>query len=178
MKLNIFNTWKKLGALAGKTLEYQSTQIKGASSYVTHIRDAASEKLITKGYGMDKEKSQKAAYDNLKKIGVEGLLNAIESGEIQMPTQIAPKDEKEIQWRDGVGHSYKAQKRIVGERLMIEPDESLAESFKQFLMEKDSDMTPVIRNPVAKHAHKYNKAAVHKDKKKESKRTWDKKETE
>lgn len=178
MKLNIFNTWKKLGALAGKTLEYQTTQIKGSSSYVTHIRDAASEKLITKGYGLDKEKSQKAAYDNLKKIGVEGLLNAIETGEIQMPTQIAPRDEKKIDWRDGAGHSYKAQKRIVGERLMIEPDESLAESFKQFLMEKGSDMAPVIRNPVAKHAHKYNKASVHKDRKKESKRKWDKKETE
>lgn len=170
MKLNIFNPWKNLGALAGKTLQYQTSKVKGGSSYVTYIRDRESEQLITKGYGLDDDKSQKAAYDNLKRIGVEGLLKAIETKEPVMPTTFGGQGQdpdKKIEWRDGIGHSYKAQKRIVGEALDIQLDESLSPSLRLLIEE---DMEKCKKNPVAKNMNKFNKPATHADKKNDYKR--------
>lgn len=164
MKLDIFNPWRKLGGLAGKTLEYQTSALK--SGFATSIREAETKQLITRGYGVDKEKSQQSAYGNLKKIGVEGMMRALETKQPVMPTDITPKDteRKDIDWRDGVGHSYKAQKRIVGEALDILLDEGLESGFK-LIIEADMEHEHCKTDPVAKNMNKFNKPATHKDKK-------------
>lgn len=166
MKLDIFNPWRKLGGLAGKTLEYQTSALK--SGFATSIREAQTKQLITRGYGVDKEKSQQAAYANLKRIGVEGMMRALETKQPVMPTEIDPREErKDIDWRDGVGHSYKAQKRIVGETLDLQLDEALESGFKLLI---EADMEHCKSNPVAKNMNKFNKPATHKDKKNDYKR--------
>lgn len=119
MKLNIFSKWKPLGVIAARQLEYL-TQKAGSNSIITVVRDKKTGNIVTKGYGASEQNSQQAAYNNLKRAGVDAIINAIETN-TPISTQIAPsvnqekKPEKKIDWRDGTGHSYKAQKKIVGE---------------------------------------------------------------
>lgn len=129
MKLNIFSKWKPLGTLAARKLEYL-TQKGGTNTIVTVVRDSETGHIITKGYGQNPEISQKAAYNTLKRAGVDAILDAVKNNK-PIGTQItpAPKEQapkKDIDWRDGVGHSYKAQKKIVGESfeeaLQLDPD--------------------------------------------------------
>ncbi len=149
MKLNIFNRWKSLGVVASRELEYQTSPAKGADNvYVTYVRDAKTGKVVTKGFGPTADASQKNTLALLKKIGPDGIFQAIETG---VPV-LAGKPEapqKEIDWRDGSNHSYRAQKRIVGE---------------------GEEPTSKNRNFVAEHARMVNKAGPMKDKKNDYKR--------
>lgn len=159
MKLSLFNQWKRLGIVSGIQLEYQTAKA-GNNSFATYIRDAKTEKVITKGFGVSKESAQESALNNLKRIGPQGIHDAINNDAPVIPsvggkmpdTHNPEKDDKV--WSDGIGHSHRAQKKIVGEELDIEFDENLDESFKE-----------VCRNFVAKNAHKVNKAGPMKDKK-------------
>lgn len=150
MKLGFFNRWKPLGTMYGRELEYQTSPVKGSGKvFVTYIRDKKSGNTITRNYGRE---TADAALQNtialLRKIGPDKVMQAIEDGQ---PVVVAPKEpeqKKDIDWRDGVGHSYKAQRRLVGE----------------------GEEKPVIRNFVAKHARSVNKAGPMKDKKNDYKR--------
>ena len=155
MKLNIFNRWASLGTIAQRKLEYQTAKMNDNINFVTFIRDAETQKIITKAFGNDKNVSLERATNLLKRIGPDGIYQAIETGEpvLREPVkQQAP--EKEIEWRDGIGHSARAQKRIVGEG-------------KE---EKEDKDKPKINNLVAKHARKFNKAVVMRDRKNDYKR--------
>lgn len=111
MKLDIFNPWKDLVSLAGRTLQYQTSR-KG-NTFVTYIRDKESKHPILSGFGTSKEASQQTAQANLKKVGVEGVLQAVKTGE---PVKALPRNEeprKEVDWRDGANHRHRAAKRMV-----------------------------------------------------------------
>lgn len=111
MKLDIFNPWRDLVTYSGITIQWQTAK-KAANIYVTYLRDKATQKPITLGNGRDKEASQVAAKENLQKIGLEGIQQAIETGQMVHPSRVeAPK--KEIDWRDGSNHRYRAQRDIV-----------------------------------------------------------------
>lgn len=112
MKLDIFNPWRDMTTVGQNTIQYQTS--KKAQVFVTYLRDKESKAPITLGYGRDKEASQVAAQTNLNKIGAEGVRQAIETGQMVHPGQgsAIPQD-KEIDWRDGSNHRYKAQRDIV-----------------------------------------------------------------
>lgn len=111
MKLDFFNPWRDLTTWSGITIQWQTAK-KGDSVFITYLRDKDSKKPITLGNGRTAEDSQEAAKTNLKKIGPEGVKQAIESGQMVHPSRVdAPK--KEIDWRDGSNHRYKAQRDIV-----------------------------------------------------------------
>ncbi len=111
MKLDFFNPWRDLVKWSNIALQYQTA--KKGQIFVTYIRDKESGSPITLGNGRDKESSLEAAKANLKKIGIDGVKDAIASGQMVHPSRInAP--EKSIDWRDGIGHSYRAQRDIVG----------------------------------------------------------------
>lgn len=152
MKLNIFNTWKDLGGFSGRTLQYQTTKAKEGNAFVTYIRDEKSKNIITRGYGTTAEASRNTAMLIMKNAGKEAIWNAIQTGEtiLHSPTKQAP-EQKDIDWRDGVNHRYRAQKKIVGEG-------------------KEEMDKPKIRNYVAKHARSVNKAGAMRDKKNDYKR--------
>lgn len=153
MKLNIFNPWRELGNYFGRSLQYQTSKVKGSNKlFVTFIKDAKSNATVAKAYGMSDEASRDAVVKLLKSVGAEAVWNAIQSGEpiVQSQAQQAPQQpQKDIDWRDGVNHRYRAQKRIVGEG--------------EEIMEKDEK--PAVRNFVAKHARSVNKGGPMKDKK-------------
>lgn len=155
MKLNIFNSWKSLGKMYGKTLEFQTSRVPDRDLYVTYIRDKASNNTVTRGYGKSKEDALKNTVAQLRSYEPQSIWDAIESGEpILKAIQPNKPDEHKIEWRDGVNHRFKAQKRIVGEKV-----------------EDDMKGKPQTdRNLVAKHAHKFNKSVIMKDKKKTHKR--------
>lgn len=171
MKLDLFNSWKPLGGVAGIKLEYQTSSTQG-KAFITYIRDAKSKKVITKGFGVSKETSQKSSTDNLHRIGIDGIRHAIETGQPVVPGHNIPQPPKgrdDVEWWDGVGHSYKAQKKLLGESFIIEADESLDDNFKNIITR---------RNFVAKNAHKVNKAGPMKDKKNDYSRKKKKKDCE
>lgn len=110
MKLNIFNQWRDLVSYGRRTIQFQVTQ-KG-NVYVTLLRDKETGKPITTGHGLTKDKSIQNAQDNLNQLGGEGIEDAIRSGQPIHPSRLqAPK--KDIDWRDGAFHRYKAQRDIV-----------------------------------------------------------------
>lgn len=148
MKLNIFNSWKNLGRMFGKDLEFQTSKVPDRDLFVTYIRDKKSGNTVTRAYGKTKEASFDATVRQLKTFDGDEIWGAIESGE----PLLAPNrsENRKVDWRDGINHRYKAQKRIVGEKV---------EEEKSGRPESD-------RNPVAKHAHKFNKSVVMQDKKK------------
>lgn len=125
MKLDIFNPWRDLTTWSGITIQWQTSN-KG-NVFVTYLRDKDTKKPITLGNGRSKEASQADAKNNLNKIGPEGVKQAIESGQMVHPSRVeAPK--KDIDWRDGSNHRYKAQRDIVDggrpekdSRLQLEP---------------------------------------------------------
>jgi hypothetical protein len=110
MKLNIFNPWRDFSTVGQTTIQYQTS--KKGSVYVTYLRDKETHAPITLGNGRDKESSLKAAQVNLNKIGAEGVRKAIETGQMIMPSFDKPQ-EKDIDWRDGANHRYRAQTKIV-----------------------------------------------------------------
>lgn len=150
MRLNIFNKWNNLGRIYGKDLEYHTSRMKDKDLFITYIRDKDTKNVVTRYYGQTKDSSLKATIDFLKKIGAEATWEAIESGE---PITRLPdtKPERKVDWRDGVNHRYRAQKRIVGEKV-------------------EDKKKPPFNNIVAKHAHKFNRSVAFKDKKNDYKR--------
>lgn len=110
MKLSLFNRWKDFTQWSGHTLQYQTS--KKGSNFITHIRDKESGSNITFGLGRDKETSLERAIANVRKIGIEGVKQAIETGNM-VAADYAP-ERKEVDWRDGVNHRHRAQKKIVG----------------------------------------------------------------
>jgi hypothetical protein len=152
MKLNIFNPWKTLGTIYGRKLEYQSSPVQGSKKLlVTYVRDAESNATITKAYGATAEASKDAAIRSIKEIDAESLWNSIRTGEPVTKRQIP--DKPKVNWRDGIGHSHRAQKRIVGEQ------EQIVNTDK-----------PKPRNFVAKHARSVNKGGPMRDRKNDYKR--------
>lgn len=152
MKLNIFNPWRDFGSYFGRTLQFQTSKVKGSPSlHVTHIRDAKSNATVAKAYGMSPEASQEAIARLLKSVGNEAIWNAIQTGEpiVKSPAQNEPP--KDISWRDGINHRHRAQKRIVGEG-----------EEKEATREEDK---PAVRNFVAKYACKVNKGGPMADRK-------------
>ncbi|MDG6934883.1 MAG: hypothetical protein JRN68_09320 [Nitrososphaerota archaeon] len=157
MRLNVFNLWRDLGNYFGRTLQYQTSKVKGSNKlFVTFVKDAKSNATVAKAYGMTNEASREAALKLLKSVGAEAVWNAIQSGKpiVQSETQKPTEPKKDIEWRDGINHRYRAQKRIVGEG--------------EEIMEKEGK--PRIRNFVAKHARAVNKGGPMKDKKNDYKR--------
>lgn len=147
MKLNIFNSWKDYGRIYGRDLTYQTTKPKNTALFATYIKDAKTGNIVVKAYGRDKETSQQAAEKLLRNAGAEAVWNAAETG--QSILKVEPKPEKDINWRDGPLHSDKAhRKMMVGE----------------------NKEEPTMRNFVAKHARKVNKAGPMRDKKNDYKR--------
>lgn len=110
MKLSLFNRWKDFTQWSGHTLQYQTS--KKGTNFITHIRDKESGSNITFGLGRDKESSLERAIANVRKIGIEGVERAIETG--NMVAADHTPERKDIEWRDGANHRHGAQKKIVG----------------------------------------------------------------
>lgn len=151
MKLNIFNSWKPLQTHHRRKLVYQTG--KANAAFITVVKDAQTDKVIAKVYTTNKDTGVAQAQQLLNNTPIEQLQIAIESGNlITAPRREAPP---KIDWRDGANHSYRAQKRIVGEAKD----------------DKDKDDKKLsFRNFVAKHARAVNKAGPMKDKKNDYKR--------
>lgn len=110
MKLDIFNPWRDLTGLAGRTIQWRTD--KKGNVFTTYLRDKETQQLITTGFGTSKESSQQNAQNNLSRIGVEGVLQAIKTGQPVHQSRVeAPK--KDIDWRDGANHRYRAQRDLV-----------------------------------------------------------------
>lgn len=155
MRLNIFNLWRDLGNYFGRTLQYQTSKVKGSNKlFVTFVKDAKSNATVAKAYGMSKEASREAVLKLLKSVGAEAVWNAIQTGEPIVQSRKPAEPKKDIEWRDGINHRHRAQKRIVGEG--------------EEIMEKEGK--PRVRNFVAKHARAVNKGGPMKDKKNDYKR--------
>lgn len=117
MKLNIFNPWRDLVTWSGLTLQYQTS--KKGNDFVTYIREKDSKQPITFGLSRNsKEESLQRADHNLKRINIEGVKKAMETGQMIRPneTVAAPQERNDIQWRDGANHRYRAQRDIVDGR--------------------------------------------------------------
>ena len=111
MKLSLFNPWRDLATYQGITIQFQTSK-KGGSVFVTYLRDKETGRAITLGNGRDAESSLQDARKNLSMIGMDGVKQAIESGQMVHPSRVnAPK--KDIDWRDGANHRYTAQRDIV-----------------------------------------------------------------
>lgn len=148
MKLNIFNSWKDYGRVYGRDLTYQSTKPKNSTLFATYIKDEKTGNIVVKAYGRDKEQSQRAAEILLRDAGAEAVWVAAKTG--QPILRVERKPEKNISWRDGPLHRDRAhRKMMVGENKEEQP----------------------VRNFVAKHARKVNKAGPMRDKKNDYKRT-------
>lgn len=146
MKLNIFNSWKDYGRVYGRDLTYQSTKPKNSTLFATYIKDEKTGNIVVKAYGRDKEQSQKAAEILLRDAGAEAVWEAAKTGQ---PILRIDREQKDINWRDGPLHSDRAHRKImVGESSKEQP----------------------VRNFVAKHARKVNKAGPMRDKKNDYKR--------
>lgn len=155
MRLNVFNLWRDLGNYFGRTLQYQTSKVKGSNKlFVTFVKDAKSNATVAKAYGMSKEASREAVLKLLKSVGAEAVWNAIQTGEPIVQSRKPAEPKKDIDWRDGINHRYRAQKRVVGEG--------------EEIMEKEDK--PRARNFVAKHARTFNKGGPMKDKKNDYKR--------
>ena len=110
MKLDMFNPWRDLAEYSGLVMQYQTS--KKGNIFATYIRDKASGKAITSGHGLDKIKSFENAKQNLAAIGIEGIQQAIKSGQPIHPSRVN-QPAKEIDWRDGANHRHRAQRKIV-----------------------------------------------------------------
>lgn len=119
MKLNIFNSWKDMGVVAGRVFKRQTFNVGGKNLFTTLIKDVKTDTVIGKAQGITKEKSIEAASRLLKNSGGEAIWAAVENKELLRPstlhsTPTAPS--KTVEWRDGPNHRYRAQKKIVGEQ--------------------------------------------------------------
>ena len=109
MKLDIFNPWRVLTKWSGLTLEWQTT--KKGDTWITYIREKDSKQPITSGVSRNsKEEAFQRAETTLKRLGIDGVQKAIQTGQMVRPTE---PEQIEVQWRDGIGHSYRAQRDIV-----------------------------------------------------------------
>lgn len=115
MKLDLFNPWRDLVTWSGLTLQYQTS--KKGNDFVTYIREKESKQPITFGLSRNsKEESAQRAEQNLKRIGIDGVKQAMSTGQMIRPSEnINPPQEqrRDIDWRDGANHRYKAQRDIV-----------------------------------------------------------------
>lgn len=114
MRLDLFNPWRDLTTWSGLTLQYQTS--KKGNDFVTYIREKESKQPITFGLSRNsKEESLQRADHNLKRIGIEGVQKAMATGQMIRPNEALPQQEprKDIEWRDGANHRFKAQRDIV-----------------------------------------------------------------
>lgn len=114
MRLDLFNPWRDLTTWSGLTLQYQTS--KKGDTWTTYIREKESKQPITFGLSRNsKEESLQRADHNLKRIGIEGVQKAMATGQMIRPNEALPQQEprKEIEWRDGANHRFKAQRDIV-----------------------------------------------------------------
>lgn len=175
MKLNMFNSWKPLGKLYARDIEYQTTRsTKGGKTFSTTLRDAKTGNAILRTFGSSPESSMSNAQRALKSVGSDAVYQAIETGNpISYNVQVADDTRRandNVDWRDGINHRHRAQKRIVGENIeVIEEDDE-----DQFIMVDGKKVKktkkPLFRNFVAKHARTFNKAVVMADRKNDYKR--------
>lgn len=115
MKLNIFNQWRDLPLTwSGYKVQWQT--VKKGNVYMTYLRDKETKSTITSGTGRDGDTSLERARKNLQHIGVEGIKQAVDTGSPIHPNLgDGSTPNKDIDWRDGSNHRYRAQTRIVGE---------------------------------------------------------------
>ena len=152
MKLALFNPWKPLKTNYRREFEYQTS--KGSTAFVTQVKDVETNHVIVRVFTKDKESGVQSAINLLNNTDPAHLQYALQHKEL---IQAQPKPEqKNIEWRDGINHSHKAQRRIVGEG-------------KTYKNPKFKDEEP-IRNPVAKHANEFNKSAIMRNRKTDYKR--------
>jgi hypothetical protein len=114
MRLDIFNPWRDLTTWSGLTLQYQTS--KRGDTWGTYIREKDSKQPITFGISRNsKEESLKRAEQNLKRIGIEGVQKAMATGQMIRPNESIPQspERKDVDWRDGSNHRYRAQRDIV-----------------------------------------------------------------
>lgn len=115
MRLDLFNPWRDLTTWSGLTLQYQTS--KKGNDFVTYIREKESKQPITFGLSRNsKEESLQRADQNLKRIGIEGVQKALATGQMIRPNETLPQQQeprKDIEWRDGANHRFKAQRDIV-----------------------------------------------------------------
>lgn len=115
MRLELFNPWRDLTTWSGLTLQYQTS--KKGDTFVTYIREKKSKQPITFGLSRNsKEESLQRADQNLKRIGIEGVQKAMATGQMIRPNETLPQQQeprKDIEWRDGINHRFKAQRDIV-----------------------------------------------------------------
>ena len=114
MRLDIFNPWRDLTTWSGLTLQYQTS--KRGDTWGTYIREKDSKQPITFGISRNsKEESLKRAEQNLKRIGIEGVQKAMTTGQMIRPNESIPQspERKDVDWRDGSNHRYRAQRDIV-----------------------------------------------------------------
>lgn len=144
MKLNIFNRWKAFDKpIFGRPMLYQVSKASDTgSTFAAYIKDQKTDRVVARGFGRDGENALKAVLNILKTNGGEAVYKAIEDNKPLLASPQQREPEKQIDWRDGSNHRYRAQRRIVGEQKEDKP-----------------------RNFVAKHARKFNKAGPMKDKK-------------
>ncbi|QDJ96299.1 hypothetical protein Xoosp13_112 [Xanthomonas phage Xoo-sp13] len=113
MKLDLFNKWRDITKWDGLTLQSQS--VRKGDVYATYIRDKDSKANITFAISREsKEQSLERAIAKLRQIGTDGVRKAIQTGQMVLPRdELAPANEKDVQWRDGANHSHRAQRDIV-----------------------------------------------------------------
>lgn len=115
MRLDLFNPWRDLTTWSGLTLQYQTS--KKGDTWTTYIREKDSKKPITFGISRNsKEESLQRADQNLKRIGIEGVQKAMATDQMIRPNEALPQQQeprKDIEWRDGANHRFKAQRDIV-----------------------------------------------------------------
>lgn len=153
MKLSLFNQWKPLKTHYRREFVYQTS--KGTTAFVTMVKDVETNHVIAKVVTKDKESGITAATTLLNNTQPDDLQYALQNKELVQPARAKPP-QKNIEWRDGANHSYKAQKKIVGEG-------------KTYKNPKFKDADPV-KNPVAKNANEFNKSATMRDRKNDYKR--------
>lgn len=116
MKLDLFNPWRDLVTWSGITLQYQTS--KRGKDFVTYIREKETKAPITFGQSRNsKEESVQRASDALKAINIDGVKQAMETGQMIRPSESnihnTNPNQKDIDWRDGANHRYRAQREIV-----------------------------------------------------------------
>lgn len=152
MKLSLFNQWKPLKTHYRRQFVYQTS--KGTAAFVTMVKDVETDHVLIRVTTRDKESGVSAAENLLNNTDPADLQYALQHKEV-LQSQAKP-EQKNVEWRDGVNHSFKAQKKIVGE----------GKTYKNPKF-KDAE---TIKNPVAKNANEFNKSVVMRDRKNDYKR--------
>ena len=152
MKLSFFNQWKPLKTHYKREFVFQTS--KGASAFVTMVKDVETDHVVARVFTKDKESGVSAATNLINSTDAGDLQYALQHKEVLQPKK-AP-EQKNIEWRDGVNHAHRAQRKIVGEG-------------KTYKNPKFKDEEP-IRNPVAKFANQFNKSAIMRNRKTDYKR--------